>query len=210
MKSIILLCCVFCLSFSPSIFSETINYEVLRGQEIESRMPEIIELCDTIYRQYPYLYNGDNEGYADYIKSYSNCPNSVVVLTFSNNQAIGIATGMPMEDTREYYLLPFRNHQIDISSFFYLGEFGFKPESHHSGIAFEMYQLFEETVKEQQKYSTIAFWEILNPMKCEELHEAYRTAGFLYHPELNFELWWQNIGDSIESPHQCQYWLKSL
>lgn len=206
------LCFLFCscFSFSSCISGENIKYEILQGEKIQSRLSEIIILCDTIYRQYPYLYNGDDAGYTEYVRSYSASPNSVVILAFANDEAIGIAMGMPMKETREYYTAPFTAHYMDVNDIFYLGEFGIKPEHHQLGISFDMYRQFEEIVRATQKFSTIAFWEILNPMKCEELHQAYRATGFSYHPELSFELWWQNIGETNESAHLAQYWIKSL
>ena len=61
-------------------------------------LDEVARLRIAVFRDWPYLYDGD-EGYErEYLAAYARSPNSVVVLARDGDTAIGASTGIPLAE----------------------------------------------------------------------------------------------------------------
>ena len=81
-------------------------------------------MVDKIYREYPYLYNGDDKDYEAYLETYANAKDAIICVAFDGSKVIGLAAAMPMSETRKIFQQPLLDHKFDLNSLFYLGEFG--------------------------------------------------------------------------------------
>lgn len=193
-----------------------LKIETYQGPEIAPYTQQIVKLVDTIYRQYPYLYNGDDAGYIDYLDSYARSKNAIICLVFDGNKIVGIAAGMPMTEAREIYWEPLKKHGYDLNTLFYQGEFGLLPAYHNQGVEEAMFHKVEEFVR-KGPYKSIAFWEVESSTSPSQRPENYlpsdpfwKRLGFIRYSELNFNMFWTNINEKKESPHLAVYWLKPL
>lgn len=196
---------------------DPLRIETFHGDEIVPYTQDIIKLCDMIYRQYPYLYNGDDAGYTSYLESYAQSKGSIICLAFDGKKAVGIAAGMPLVESREIYQEPLKKHGYDLSTLFYQGEFGLMPEYRSQGIEEAMYQKLENFAKESGKYKMIAFWEIESSAPPQQRPDDFipkdpfwKRLGFIRFSELNFNIFWTNFNEKTESPHLAVYWLKKI
>jgi hypothetical protein len=193
-----------------------IRIETLQGSQITPYIPEIVQLCDRIYREPPYLYNGADGGYESYLHSYAQSDRAIICLAFEEEKLVGIAAGMPMTHTRELYQSPFLNQGYDLSTLFYLGEFGLKAQYQGRGIEEAMYAQIENFAS---SFKAICFWEISGSPGLEKQSTGYegyllqdsfwKKLGALRHSELNFEIFWTHIHDLQPSSHAAVYWMKS-
>ena len=195
--------CIFALAvgfFTHGMANETIRIETFKGNEIAPHIQGIVKLCDRIYREPPYLYNGDDADYTDYIESYSQVNEAIICLAFDGKEAIGLGIGTPMLKTREFYQQTLIEHGYDLSQLFYLGEFGLKPGYHGLGIEETILLEIENFAKKTGAFSAMCIWELDNSK-----HEILKKMGFIRHAELNFQIFWTNIGDELESAHLAVY-----
>jgi len=214
MKGRILAALIF-LAFQSVTAMGAIRVETFQGEEIAPYTNEIVQLCNKIYREYPYLYNGEDAGYESYLESYSQSKEAIICLAFADEKAVGIAAGIPMSQRRNRYDQTLLEHGYDPDALFYLGEFGLKPEYQGRGIEEVMYQSIEDFARKNRNLTTICFWEIANSLDLSQRHSGYlpkedfwKKLGFIRHPELNFVIFWTNINESQDSPHSAVYWLK--
>lgn len=191
-----------------------IKLQILKGHEIAPHVKEIVQFVNNIYRNPPYFYNGDDAGYEAYLESFPNLGDVIVCLALEDKKVIGIAVGLPMPK-REIYQEPLLKHGYDLNRLFYLGEFGLKPEYQGRGIEATMYQNIEDNAIGSSRYNKICFWEIeststQNNPSYFPSNDFWKQLGFIRHPELNFQIFWTNIGDTKDSAHKAVYWMKNL
>lgn len=191
-----------------------IKLQVLHGHEIAPYVKEIIQFVNKIYRNYPYFYNGDDAGYEAYLESFPNLGDVNVCLAFEGEEVLGIAAGLPMPK-RHIYQETLLEHGYDLKELFYLGEFGLKLELHGQGIELTMYQNIENVANKSGQFKKICFWEIEGPLGQNTpsyfpKDDFWKQLGFIRHPELNFQIFWTNIGETKESAHKAVYWVKNL
>lgn len=204
-KKICLLIIVLCFQNMPLHATENIKIEVFHGPEIAPYIKDIASLCNSIYRDAPYLYNGEDADYNTYVESYTESNDTIICLAFDQQEIIGLALGMPMEQSRDLYKPTLIEHGFDLQTMYYFGEFGLRNGYQNRGIEISLYAHMEKTIRESGAFDKIAIWEI-EGSKNKFLSEF----GFLLHPELNFHISWTHIGDTQETEHLATYSIKNL
>lgn len=182
--------------------------ETYKGKEIASKIDPIIQYINTIYREPPFLYNGQDADYKTYLNEYANDPDAYLNVVMDNNTLVGLSLGMPLSRSRDLYKLPFK--QVD--GIYYAGEFGLNPSYQGKGLENELIKWLEKEAK-SKGYDTMAFWELdSSPSKKSPLlpFAFWEKQGYKHHPELGFKISWTNIGEDKESEHTAVYWLKKL
>jgi hypothetical protein len=101
---------------------EPVQIEVCRGSEIQPYVERVAELRLIVFRDYPYLYEGDIAEERDYLKMYSVSSHSFVVIAKDRDQVIGMATAIPLNETSTDYWKIFSDKKIPIDVIFYVGE----------------------------------------------------------------------------------------
>ena len=97
------------------------EFEVARGHEFQQYINEIAALRLLIFKEYPYLYDGDIQTERDYLNGYSRSENSIVIIVKDGQKVIGAVTGIPLVEVDAIFLTPFAKNQ-SIDSIFHLGE----------------------------------------------------------------------------------------
>lgn len=191
---------------------------ILHGHEITEYLGDIIRLRLDVFGEYPYLYEGTAEEEFEYIEeTYIKIPESVVCLVFDNERVIGAATGVPLNKTRTKVHLPLVKAGYNINDIFFLGELVLEKEYRGLKLGQQLYQSFENYVKNNTKCDTVAFYEVerslndpLKPSNYISRDSYWLKQGFFKHSELKTEGQWKIIGDKEETFHPMVYWLKSI
>lgn len=188
---------------------EGIHLETFKGNAISPYIQDITDLSLTIYREYPYLYEGTEEEYMPFIEYYSYSQNGIACILFDNDKPIGVAIGMPMNEMREKYKQPLLNYytETDFDSLFYLGEFLLLKEYRGQGFSKQMYLELEQQVRKTGFSSKIFFCEIDN---YRSLDKFWSKLGFKLCGNLSFTVYWRNVSELEDSPHNMIYLMKSL
>ena len=69
---------------------------VFRGDAILPHLAAVASLRQTVFRAFPYLYDGDAEYEQRYLAAYAASADSVFVLAFDGDAVIGASTGIPL------------------------------------------------------------------------------------------------------------------
>ena len=95
-----------------------IDVRVLTGAALGAALEDVARLRITVFREWPYLYDGDLEYERDYLNAYRNNPAAVLVGAFDGSELIGAATGTPMLDHADEFASAFQGLNWDLSQVF--------------------------------------------------------------------------------------------
>ncbi|MBA2778536.1 GNAT family N-acetyltransferase [Billgrantia kenyensis] len=187
-----------------------------QGNAIEPRLEALARLRITVFRDFPYLYEGDYAYEANYLTRYAECPESLFVLAEDGDALVGAATGMPLAEDVVEFRMPFEQAGFDIGEVFYYGESVLLPSYRGRGIG-KAFLAERERHAAECGFTTVAFCAVerpgdhpLKPAGYVPLHGFWRSQGYERHPELATTFRWKDIGEPEETDKPMVFWLKSL
>ena len=92
------------------------------GFAVEPWLDELEELRIEVFRDFPYLYQGNREYERRYLDRYAQSDRSVFVLALEFNRLVGAATALPLLEADDEFQAPFRQLGAELGSVFYFGE----------------------------------------------------------------------------------------
>ncbi len=194
--------------------SDLIFHE-LSGSALEPWLDGLGQLRIAVFREYPYLYDGKLEGEREYLRTYVDSADSLVVLVTEHDQVVGATTCLPMRDEGPEFQEPFIKNGYDIGEVCYFGESILLPSFRGRGIGKDFFKR-RETHAQRLGFRYTAFCAVdresahpLCPKEYRPLDEFWKSQGYVKHPELQATFVWKEIGEETESPKTLTFWLKA-
>jgi GNAT superfamily N-acetyltransferase len=196
---------------------ESIKILQLQGEKIIPYLDDLAKLRIAVFKEYPYLYEGDSAAEANFIKKYINCAHAILFVVLHDNKVVGVATGLPLEFEFDAIKQPFIDNNLIIKNIYYLGDQILLPEYRGQGIGKKFFTGMEAGIKNFNQYSCIAFCAIerdishpKKPKNYQSLDEYYKKHGYKKHPELVAKIPWAEIGSAEKINHTLVFWLKNI
>jgi hypothetical protein len=83
---------------------DAIGIHCVTGAEILPFIPDAARLRITVFREYPYLYDGTMEYEETYLRTYSESAGSLFVIARDGDSVVGVSTAMPLaQETEEVH-----------------------------------------------------------------------------------------------------------
>ncbi len=185
----------------------------LTGDAIRPHMPDIAALRITVFREWPYLYEGDAAYESRYLARYSG-PRAAVIAAFDEDRVVGAATCLPVDDAGDSVRQGFADAGIDTAGYFYFGESVLLPEYRGRGIGVAFFKAREA---QAAGYRSAAFCAVARaaddprrPADYRPLHDFWHRRGYREQPGLACEMTWRDVGDDAPTPHRLDFWSKAL
>lgn len=195
--------------------SEQIRIERWSGKKLEEYIPELARLRIEVFRDFPYLYDGDYEYEEKYLKTYISSPDSVIVLAFDSDQVIGASTAIPLKYETDEVKKPFIEHRYDADRIFYCGESVLDKKYRGLGIGVRFFEEREAHAKELGGFDHICFCCVERPANHSRrpadyvpLDQFWNNRGYFKHPELKTTYTWKDLDEAAESPKPMIFWMK--
>lgn len=195
---------------------QNLKVERLSGPDVKQYISALAALRIKIFHNYPYLYEGNLAYEEKYLKTYTDCPHSVLILVFADNNIVGASTAIPLKYEPPAIQKPFIDAHYDVDKIFYFGESVLLPEYRGNKIG-ERFFAEREAAAREQGYATTAFCAVKRdtnhpkrPKNFHPLDQLWQRMGYLQHPELVAYMSWAEIGETQESPKPMTFWLKQL
>ncbi|MBB1061058.1 GNAT family N-acetyltransferase [Marilutibacter spongiae] len=196
--------------------SRDIQTRVLSGAAIQAHVVDLARLRIEVFRQWPYLYEGDARYEASYLKVYLQSAHSIAVLAMEGGKVVGASTGLPLQDESVAFRKPFEAGPIAPSEVFYFGESVLLPPYRGRGLGHRFFDLREAHARSLGGFRWTAFCAVQrdagDPRQppFHRGHEAFwRKRGYTPRPELSVRLPWNEI-DVGEMDHVLTYWMRPL
>jgi GNAT superfamily N-acetyltransferase len=186
------------------------------GAGILPIIPDAARLRISVFRGFPYLYDGSLEYEQKYLRTYSESAGSVFVVARDGERVVGVSTGMPLAQETEEVQRPFLAAGIPAEEVFYFGESVLEPSYRGRGIGVQFMQIREAHAHSLPGIKRAAFCAVeraadhpQRPPGFVPLDEFWKHRGFV-RTELRTEFTWREIGESAESPKTMNFWMKEL
>lgn len=189
----------------------------LSGEALKQYIPELARLRIQVFRDFPYLYDGDYDYEERYLQTYIECPESVIVLALDNGTVVGASTGIPLRYETDDVKAPFLKAGIDVDTVFYCGESVMLSSYRGQGAGVAFFDHREAHARELGGFEYSCFCGVQRPENHPRrpadyvpLDNFWRKRGYEKHPELHTEFSWKELDETEESPKPMTFWMKTL
>ena len=194
-----------------------IAIQLLSGKSVEPWIPDLARLRITVFRDFPYLYDGTTEYEENYLQTYVNSPDSIVVLALEDGNVIGASTGLPMSDETPEFQQPFVDQGYDPAKVFYCAESVLLKEYRGRGAYKQFFTGREHHAQQLGRFDWLSFCCVqrpadhpLRPADYIPLDAVWAKFGYVKHPELRTTYDWKDVNEAEETAHEMVFWLKPI
>lgn len=187
------------------------------GNEARHIAHALAELRIKIFRDFPYLYEGNVDYEKKYLETYFKARHSFILVAMDGEKIIGATTAVWASDEEESLKKPLQGYGLNTDEVVYFGESILLPEYRGLGIG----KLFMD---EREKFArSLGFIKVLafcsveraqnhshRPADYKPLDVFWKSKGFNPAVGLSTEFSWQDINESQETSKKMNYWLKYI
>lgn len=189
----------------------------MAGAALVAALDSLADLRIAVFRDWPYLYEGDPAYERDYLNAYVASDRSVVVGAFAlDGRMVGAATAAPMADHAEEFAEPFRAAGHSLDDFYYFGESVLLPEWRGRGIGHAFFDAREAAAR-RHGFARACFCAVVrpdtHPMKPAEyrpLDAFWTKRGYAKAEGVVAHFAWDDLADGAEADHLMQFWWREL
>jgi GNAT superfamily N-acetyltransferase len=192
-----------------------LRIEALRGEALASALPALAGLRIAVFRDWPYLYDGDEVYERDYLRTYADSPGALVVGAFDGERLVGAATAAPMEDHAAELAAPFAARGHRLGDILYCGESVLLPAYRGRGVGhafFEVREAHGRALGRRLSCFCAVVRDPADPRRPEgyrPLDGFWRGRGYAPLDGVVARFRWNEIGRG-DLPHPMQFWARPL
>lgn len=193
-----------------------IKVRALSGPDLEAALDDVAHLRITVFRDWPYLYDGTLDYERAYLETYRNNPGALLMGAFDGDRLVGASTSTMMEDHAEEFAAPFRALGIPLHKILYGAESVILPPYRGQGLGHQFILAREAHARAHQR-THVAFCSVrrpedhpLKPADARSNDAFWRRHGYEPLPGVMAEFSWKDVGDTAESVKQLQFWMRQL
>lgn len=194
----------------------THSIRTFRGPAIRPWLDHVANLRVSVFRDWPYLYEGDFDYERDYLAAYAASPDSLFVLAIDQDRVVGASTGLPLLDDGDAFRQPFLRSSIDPREVFYFGESVLLADYRGRGIGHAFFDHREAHAGTLGRFRWTAFCAVdraagdpRRPAGHRDNDVFWRKRGYQRQADLSMQLPWNEIGQG-EIAHALTFWLRPL
>ncbi len=193
-----------------------IRYQTLHGAAICEQLQPLATLRLTVFRDWPYLYEGTLDYERQYLETYARCEQSIAVLAWDGAQCVGATTALPLRRAEGAMRAPFEQAALDIDNTLYFGESVVLGSHRGRGIGMAFFEQREAHAR-ALGLTRCTFCAVDRPDTHPLKPAAYTSndafwirRGYTRQAGLQCSFDWLDLGESAPTPHQLTYWLREL
>jgi len=185
--------------------------------ERQAQLDALAALRIEVFREWPYLYDGDPDYERDYLTVYARAPRSVVVLAEDAGRIVGAATVLPLVDQDAAFQAPFLASGFDPTEVFYFGESVLLSQWRGRGIGHLFFDAREAHVQSLGGFRWSAFSAVARepgdprrPPGWRALDGFWQARGYKRDATLKTSLGWRELGADQASAKTLCTWLRPI
>ena len=190
----------------------SVKLRTLFGESIESQLQALAQLRLLVFREFPYLYDGDLEYECHYLRKFAQSERALVVLVEAGEQVVGASTALPLQDADSAFQVPFEKPE----DYYYFGESVLLSAYRGKGLGHQFFEHREDAAR-RLGFSQTCFCAVVrdaeHPAKPEhyrDLHPFWTKRGYRPLENCRASYSWKDLGDQGETEKTMQFWAKRL
>lgn len=194
---------------------QKIRIELFLGKEAEQYIDEVANLRIKIFREFPYLYDGDKDYEKHYLKKFIDTADSLIAIAFDGDSVIGALTGLPLklEEETIYQAWVQKNYSIDKT--YYFSEALILKAYRRQGIGKALFKIAENWVSNTNQFETYSLATVIRAKNHPKRPQGY-TSSDTFWLKLNYKktddiictISWKEVGEETESSKPLLFWSK--
>ncbi|MFN3275850.1 MAG: GNAT family N-acetyltransferase [Paracoccus sp. (in: a-proteobacteria)] len=193
----------------------SVTTRVLTGEALAAALEDVARLRIAVFRDFPYLYDGDADYERDYLRAYQS-PGAVVVAALDGTRIVGAATGAPMSDHAADFAQAFADRPEPLDRIFYCAESVLLRDYRGHGIGHAFFDAREAHARDLgARFS--AFCSVIRPedhparpADYRALDPFWRKRGYAPLPGVLAHFGWKDLGEADETEKTLQFWMRAL
>ncbi len=187
------------------------------GASLGPWLDDVARLRIAVFRDWPYLYDGDLAYEREYLQAYADSADSVFVLALDGERVVGAATGLPLADDTDEFQRPWREAGRAVDEVFYFGESVLLPAYRGQGIGHAFFDEREAHARALGRFACTAFCAVdrddgdpRRPAGHRGNDAFWTRRGYVRQPGLTVRLAWHELGEAAPSEKPLTFWARPI
>lgn len=188
----------------------------LQGPALAAALDDVAALRIAVFRDWPYLYDGDAAYERRYLAPYLESHGALVVGAFDGPRLVGAATATPLADHAKDVGKAVAGAGYAIENTYYCAESVLLPGYRGQGIGHAFFD-HREAHARHLGFAYCCFCAVIRPENHPARPAAYRpldgfwrARGYGPLPGVTAELSWTDLGERAETAKPLQLWMRKL
>lgn len=194
-----------------------ISISILTDIQVNQYIEAVARLRIAIFKEYPYLYDGNFEYEIDYLKKFIDTPDSMIVILKDQEHIVGAITGLPLKYEDEIIKKPWLDQHKSIEKIYYFSEILIYPDYRGKGLGRELFEAAKATARDFSGYDCFALATVIRadnhpskPAGYKALDNFWIRNGYHKDETLICQIPWKEIDETVESSKPLVFWLKMI
>ncbi|MGF1658433.1 MAG: GNAT family N-acetyltransferase [Rubrimonas sp.] len=177
-------------------------------------LPALARLRISVFADWPYLYEGDPDYEARYLRAYAHSADALVVGAYDGDRLVGAATAAPMEDHAAEFGQALAAAGLAPGETLYFGESVLDPAYRGLGVGRAFFEAREAHARALGR-RWCAFCAVLRdpddprrPPHHRPLDAFWTRRGYAKTAGAEARFRWREIGAAEETEHRMALWLR--
>jgi len=193
-----------------------VETRALQGAELEAALDDVARLRIQVFRDWPYLYDGDLDYERVYLDVYRQSDKAILVGAFEGASLVGAATGTALADHAADFQAAAPYLAAPIENIFYCAESVLLPAYRRRGAGHAFFEAREAHARRIGATHAI-FASVLRsanhparPNVYRPLDPFWRKRGYHPVPNVTVSFSWRDVGEHAETVKSLQIWQRAL
>ncbi|WP_299551471.1 GNAT family N-acetyltransferase [uncultured Tateyamaria sp.] len=190
--------------------------ETLTGPALTEALDDVAKLRLAVFRDWPYLYEGDITYERRYLEVYEQSDRAVIVAAYDGDWMVGAATAAPLAEHADAFGDAFAGSGVDIDTCFYCGESVLLPRFRGRGVGHTFFDRREAHARDLG-YSQMCFASVIRsrdhplyPSAYRSLESFWEGRGYTRIPGVVSYFAWRDVDHGDETEKPLQFWIRDL
>ncbi len=195
---------------------DQLDVRALTGADLGPALADVARLRIDVFRDWPYLYDGDLAYEESYLQAYRKSGRAIVVGAYDGADLVGASTGTPLADHADDFAAAFDGTGIALDDVFYCAESVLLPGYRGHGVGHRFFDL-RETHARRLGFSKCCFCGVIRPedhpkrpATYRPLDDFWRARGYAPLEGAVAQFKWKDIGQTDETAKPLQFWIREL
>lgn len=192
------------------------DIRLVTGADSRQYAADLARLRLEVFREWPYLYDGDLAYEEHYLEVFFEADNHCLVLAEDAGIIVGAATGVPLANEHANFKAPLIEAGFDPATLFYCAESVLLPAYRGAGVGHAFFDAREAHAGEAG-FTACVFASVIRPLSHpmrpdwpRDLAPFWRKRGYQPLNGVVATFAWTDIGETLETDKRLQFWHRAL